>query len=215
MAVCRSHELAWDCATGNGQAAHSLVPFFRQVIGTDASEQQIASADPANELEFRVARAEDSGLPDHTVDLITVAQALHWFDIDAFFAEADRVLKPGGILAFWCYQNCLVDDDVDSIVLDIFAEVDDYWPPEREIVEAEYPTIAIPFDDVDIGEFCMVADWRADQLLDYMRTWSATQRFLAAQGHDPVESHADALRAAWGSGSRQVHWPIVLRVGRK
>ena len=214
-AVCHSHELAWDCATGNGQAAHSLVRHFAHVIGTDASEQQIASANGSGGLEFRVAQAENSGLADHSVDLITVAQALHWFDIDAFFDEADRVLKSGGVLAFWCYQNCIVDEDVDPIVFNIFTEVDDYWPPERTIVEDEYPTIAMPFEDVDIGEFCIVADWNADQLLDYVRTWSATQRFLAAQGHDPVESHAGALRAAWGKGSRQVHWPIVLRVGRK
>ena len=147
--------------------------------------------------------------------MITVAQALHWFDIHAFFVEADRVLKPGGVLAFWCYQNCIVDDDVDPVVLDIFAEVEDYWPPERAIVEDEYPTIAIPFGELKIGDFCIVADWSANQLIDYMRTWSAARRFLAANGHDPVESHAGALRTAWGPGSRRVNWPIVLRAGRK
>lgn len=213
--MCRSHELAWDCATGNGQAARSLVPHFEQVIGTDASEQQIASADGLGNIEFRVARAEESGLAANTIDLITVAQALHWFDIGAFFKEARRVLKPDGILAFWCYQNCIVDDDVDPVVLEIFAEVEDYWPPEREIVEEEYPTIGMPFDDVAMSEFCIVADWSADQLLDYMRTWSATQRFISAQGSDPMNRHADALRVAWGTGARQVRWPIVLRVGRK
>jgi len=191
------------------------VPHFAQVVATDASEQQIESADRSGDIEYRVARAEDSGLPDNSIDLITVAQALHWFDIDAFLAEADRVLKPGGVLAFWCYQNCTVDDDVDPVVLDIFAEVEDYWPPERQIVEEEYPTIALPFEDVDIGEFCIVADWRAEQLLDYMRTWSAAQRFMAANGQDPVARHADALGAAWGDRTRQVRWPIVLRVGVK
>lgn len=150
-----------------------------------------------------------------SIDLITVAQALHWFDIDAFFAEADRVLKPGGVLAFWCYQNCGVDDDVDPVVLEMFAEVEDYWPPERAIVEDEYPTIAMPFNETAIGNFCIVADWSAGQLLDYMRTWSAAQRFTAANGYDPLERHADALRRAWGDQPRQVRWPIVLRVGRK
>lgn len=125
------------------------------------------------------------------------------------------MLKPGGILAFWCYQNCIVDDDIDPIVLGIFNEVEDYWPPEREIVEDEYPTISMPFAEVVIGQFCIAADWSADQLLNYMRTWSATQRFIAAQGRDPVEMHGGRLREAWGAGTRQVRWPIILRAGRK
>ena len=185
------------------------------MIGTDASAEQIASADDTADIEFRVARAEGSGLEDHSVDLVTVAQALHWFDIDAFFAEADRVLKTDGILAFWCYQNCVVDVDVDAVVLDTFNEVEDFWPPERTIVEEEYPTIVMPFADVPTDNFCMRADWQADQLLNYMRTWSAAQRYTARHGRDPVDLHAARLRGAWGSGTRQVRWPIVLRVGRK
>ena len=186
-----------------------------QVVATDASEQQIESAEESDNIEYRVARAEDSGLSDRSIDLITVAQALHWFDIEAFFAEAGRVLKPGGVLAFWCYQNCVVDDHVDPVVLEIFAEVEDYWPPEREIVEDEYPTIVIPFNELEIGNFCIVADWSANQLLDYMRTWSAAQRYKAENGLDPIDRHADALRTAWGARPREVRWPIVLRVGRK
>lgn len=213
--ICEAHDCAWDCATGNGQAAASLVPYFDRVIGTDASEAQIASADASTGVEFRVARAEDSGMDSGSVDLVTVAQALHWFDIEAFFAESTRVLKPGGILAFWCYQNCVVDAEVDDIVLDIFAEVEGYWPPEREIVEDEYPSLDIPFEEVQIGDFRIESDWTASQLLDYMRTWSASQRYTQAKGRDPVDLYAEALRARWGPGSRTVRWPIVLRVGRK
>ena len=212
--MCESHICAWDCATGNGQAAASLVSYFDKVIGTDASKEQLASADASSGVEYRVARAEDSGLDADSVDLVTVAQALHWFDIEAFFAEAKRVLKPGGVLAFWCYQNCMVDDAVDPVVLDIFTEVDDFWPPEREIVEEAYPTIKIPFAEERVGDYCIEADWRADQLLDYMRTWSAARRYAQAHGRDPIELHADALRSCWGGGTRLVRWPIVLRAGR-
>lgn len=164
---------------------------------------------------FRVARAEDSGLAAESVDLVTVAQALHWFDIDAFFSEAQRVLRPGGVLAFWCYQNCIVDPEVDPVVLDAFAKVDDYWPPERTIVEEEYPHIEMPFADIEAGEFRMLADWTAAELLGYMRTWSATQRYLADRGNDPMDAYDGPLGSAWGDGRRTVQWPIILRAGRK
>ena len=190
------------------------MPHFERVIATDASEQQIASAEDADDIEFHVARAENSGLDSGTIDLITVAQALHWFDINAFFAEARRVLKPGGVLAFWCYQNCIVDDAVDAIVLDIYASIDEVWPTEREIVEAEYPTISMPFAEASIGEYCMEAEWRAEQLIAYMQTWSAARRYQQAKGLDPIDEHADAIRRRWGDGPRQVRWPLVLRVGR-
>lgn len=212
---CVERDLAWDCGTGNGQAARSVATHFKSVIATDASAEQIDSADHQDGIEFRVAPAETSGLPAGSVDLITVAQALHWFDIERFFDEAQRVLKPGGVLSYWCYERCKVDPQCDDLVEQIFAEVEPYWPPERDIVENHYAGFDMPFPSIPVGDFAMHASWSADNMLAYMRTWSASQRYMKDRGRDPVARHADDLAAAWGSEHRQVRWPITLKAGQK
>jgi ubiquinone/menaquinone biosynthesis C-methylase UbiE len=128
-ASCGNHRLAWDCATGNGQAALALTPYFERVIASDASEKQINEADKHPVIEYRVARAEASGLDEHSIDLITVAQAMHWFDIPAFMDEAKRVLVPGGILAIWSYERCQVNPDCDEAINELYLDiVNAYWP---------------------------------------------------------------------------------------
>lgn len=213
--LCREHELAWDCATGSGQAAHSLVARFGRVLATDASEKQIASARPHPNIEFRVATAEASGIEAGSVDLITVAQALHWFDIDGFFAEACRVLKPGGILAIWSYVRCHVNPECDEIIEKLFAETDPYWPPERKLVDDGYEGIELPVPRIPCRSFEMQLDWTAPDLLNYMRTWSGSQRYLNATGRDPVAIFEQELGEAWGDGRRRVTWPLTLKVGQK
>jgi len=174
----------------------------------------VALADVHSGIEFRVARAEDSGLPSSTVDLITVAQALHWFDIDAFFAEAGRILKPCGVLAFWCYHNYTVNPACDEVIGAIFDSVDNYWPAESEIVDSCYRDVTMPFTEMPVDDLSMTTQWTVDEALDYMRTWSASQRFMAENGTDPVAAHAAELRQQWGGGKRGVNWPLILRVGR-
>lgn len=213
--ICVDHELAWDCATGNGQAARSLTPFFRRVIATDASEQQIASAEQHPKIEFRVALAESSGIGAASVDLITVAQALHWFNIDAFFAEACRILKPGGVLAVWSYERCLVDAECNEIIEQVFDEVEDYWPSEREIVDGHYSSIMMPLPEIPVEAFDMRLDWTAAEMLAYMRTWSASRRYMQANNSDPVALYEQELRRTWGNGRRDLRWPLTIRVCRK
>jgi len=161
-----------------------------------------------------VARAEDSGLDPGSIDLVAVAQALHWFDVDAFFAEAGRVMKPDGLLAFWCYQNCIVDDEIDPLIARVYADVGEFWPPERVFVEERYPHVVTPFEERPAGAFEISIPWSAAQLINYMRTWSATQRYMAARGTDPTAAYEGELRRAWGDKPRTVRWPIVLRVCR-
>jgi SAM-dependent methyltransferase len=214
-AASNSSELAWDCATGNGQAARGLAPYFKRVIATDASATQIAAATPLENIEYRAATAEQSGLESASADLIAVAQALHWFDIPGFFAEAKRALRPGGLLAFWCYERNRVDSHCDAHIGRLFAEVETYWPPERDLVENHYRTIDMPFTELTVPAFEMTAEWQVDEILGYFRTWSASQRYVRDRQADPVAIIEAELREAWGRDKRTVRWPLTLRLGRK
>ena len=144
-----------------------------------------------------------------------VAQALHWFDIDRFFAEAMRVLKPGGVLAVWCYVRGNVDSSCDETIEKIFAEIEPHWPPEREIVDDRYQSITLPVAEMPAEEFFMDASWTADDMLGYIRTWSASQRYLAASGKESTALWDDELRQRWGPDARMVSWPITLKAGIK
>ena len=212
-----SRKLAWDCGTGNGQAAIGLASVFDHVIATDASDKQIANAEPHERVEYRVAPAENSSIKSGTVDLIMVAQALHWFDLDPFYAEAGRVLKPDGVLAASAYNLLQIEPAIDEIVNRYYHEVvGPFWPPERKLVE-QFADLPFPFHEIDPPEFEMTAQWNLDHLVCYLRSWSATQRFMAAKGADPLEQITDELRVAWGNPqqARSVIWPLTLRVGVK
>jgi SAM-dependent methyltransferase len=213
--VAPSCKLAWDCGTGNGQAAIQLAEVFDRVIATDASEKQIANAQPHERVEYRVAPAEDSGIQSGVLDLIMVAQALHWFDLDRFYAEAQRVLKPNGILAASAYNLLQIEPAIDEIVNRYYYEVvGPFWPPERKLIE-NFADLPFPFHKIDPPKFEMTAQWNLDHLIGYLGTWSATQRFIAARGRDPLEQIADELRSVWGAPreTRKVTWPLTLRVG--
>jgi ubiquinone/menaquinone biosynthesis C-methylase UbiE len=186
----------WDCAAGSGQATLDLATRFGKVIATDASAEQIASATARDNVEYRVALAEQSGLPNASIDLITVAQALHWFDLDRFSAEATRVLKPGGWIAVWTYAtNEFEDEAVNRIVQDFYSNVvGPYWPPERRFTETGYRTIKLPFSEIATPSFRMEACWTLSQLLGYFSTWSATNRFIKANGRNPIKPLAESWR---------------------
>jgi SAM-dependent methyltransferase len=216
--LCSRHELAWDCAAGNGQATVPLTRIFRRVLATDASAKMLDQAPRDPRIEYRVA-AEVSGLAPATADLVTVAQALHWLDIDLFFAEARRVLVPGGVLAVWTYGGQQVDDAaIDHMLGRFYTDVvGPYWPAERRHVESGYRTLAFPFAELASPGFAMEERWSLSQLLGYIRTWSATQRFRDAQGHDPADHLAREVAPLWGdpAAARRIRWPLSLRVGRR
>ena len=213
--IAPSRQLAWDCGTGNGQAAVGLASVFDHVIATDASEKQISNAQAHERVEYRIAPAENSGIESGTIDLIMVAQALHWFDLDRFRAEARRVLTPKGLLAASAYNLLHIEPAIDEVINRYYYEVvGPFWPPERVLIE-KFEELPLPFSEIQAPSFEMIAQWNPEHLLGYLRSWSATQRFIAANKRDPLEAIADNLRAAWGDPGqmRKVVWPLILRVG--
>ena len=210
--------VAWDCACGNGQASVDLAERFSKVIATDTSKEQIASATPHPKIEYRVAPSEQSGLVDKSVALVTVAQALHWFDFQKFYAKVKRVLAPNGVFAAWAYGVIVVEgDEVNRLALDYYEKtVGPYWPPERKLVEESYRTIPFPFVEITPPAFRMETSWTLEQLLGYFSTWSSTNRYIKATGRNPIVPLAADLKSVWGDAQspRKIVWPLSLRVGR-
>ncbi len=207
--------VALDVATGSGQLALDLADFCKRVIATDASAEQIANAMPASRVEYRVAPAEASGLPDHSVELLTVGQALHWFDIERFGQEAERVIKPGGLLIAVSYAVSSVSADIDTVVDRLYTDLlDPFWPPERALVESRYAGIPLPGEPIDVGSLAMEAAWSVDDMLGYLRTWSASKRYERQHGVDPVGEIESDLRRHWGPTVRNVTWPLTIRASR-
>ena len=210
-------ETAWEAGCGSGQFSVPLASRFERVIATDASAEQIRHAVPHLRVEYGVAPAEASGLPDATADLAVAAQAAHWFDIHAYYAEVRRVAKPDGIVALITYGNTKVDGSIDRIVHRFYSEtVGPYWDPARLHVEAGYRSLPFPFDEVSAPAFEMVAEWTLKQLIGYVETWSATRALLRAEGEAATSAFRRELAAAWGpeSAIRTIRWPVAVRVGR-
>jgi SAM-dependent methyltransferase len=208
--------MAVDCATGNGQAALGLAEFFRQVIGLDASANQIESAQPNDRVQYRVAPAEATDLPENSSDAVTVAQALHWFDLESFYAEAKRILKPGGVLAVWAYNYLRVSPEIDAVLRRYHDEiVGPFWPPERKIVGRGYRDLPFPFEEVAAPDLWIETRWTLKHLLGYLSTWSATQRYRATKNEDPLALVENDLAVLWGNpeAERVGVWPLVVRLG--
>jgi hypothetical protein len=213
---CRHRALAWDCATGNGQAADGLARFFDRVVATDASAAQIDQARPIPKVEFRVAEAKSSGLEPGSVDLITVAQAMHWIDRPTFYAEARRVARERAVIAIWSYGLLRIDPVVDPVV-DEFAYglLGAYWPPERVHVDQGYRTIEFPFAEFDPPGFVMTAEWTFAQFLGFLNSWSSVAEYRKSQGADPIALVRPELIRVWSEPERprRIEWPLTVRAG--
>jgi ubiquinone/menaquinone biosynthesis C-methylase UbiE len=215
---CLHHDLVWDVGCGNGQASLALAHHFQRIHASDPSAEQIANAPQDPRITWRVESAEICSLRNHSVDLVTAAQAFHWFNQARFCAEANRVLRPGGVVAVWCYGMSRVDAAVDAVFHELYeARLGDYWPHERRHVENGYRALPFPFEVItDAPHFAMSQEWNLDQYLAYLRTWSASQRHLRETGRDAVGELAQAFSEAWGDPAtvREVRWPLSLRAGR-
>lgn len=214
---CPRREAAWDCACGSGQATFELAQRFAVVLATDASAAQLAAAPPHPKVQYRVAPAEASGLAAASVNLVTVAQALHWFELAAFYAEVRRVLRPRGVLAAWTYGVLhALDERIDRRLQEFYGDtLKADWPAERQLVETGYRTLAFPFVKMAPPAFAMHEDWSLPRLLGYIRTWSASARHLERTGVDPVAALAGQLAPLWGDPAdlRRIGWPLSLQIG--
>lgn len=216
-AQCPGHALAWDAGCGNGQAAVALAQHFARVIATDPSAEQVAQAKAHPRVEYRVEPAEAPTLDDGSVDLVTVAQAFHWFDHARFNAAVQRVARPGAVVALWSYGLSRVAPEVDAVYHALYdGLLGPYWTPERQHVEDGYATLTFPYEAIEAPAFEMALSWTLPQYLAYLRTWSASQRHRRETGRDAVAQVAEEMAAAWGDPAqvRTVRWPIAGRVGR-
>jgi len=214
--VSPSKARAWDCACGSGQATTDLAERFDSVIGTDASAEQVAAAAAHPKVTYAVAKAEDSGLESGSVDCVTVAQSLHWFDLPQFYAEVKRVLHPGGVLAVWTYAvPRLNEPNLDRLLQTYYWDtVGEYWPPERRYVEDGYRSIDFPFDELTAPSLSMRENWTLPQFVGYLRSWSSVGRYVNDKGADPVVQVEEQFTPVWGTRARDVSWPLSLRLGR-
>lgn len=207
---------AWDVATGNGQVAQLLAPHFRQVIATDISERQLAHAPALPNVEYRLSPAEKTGFPDHGFDLVTIGQAIHWFDHGAFNAEVQRVIRPGGIVAAFGYPLVQSHSPLDEVIWDFYENtIGKYWDEERRHIDDGYQRIPFPFERIVMPRFEISYDWTFEQLSGHFRTWSAVQHYLLEHGEHPVDAFEPALRQAWGVAERRTFvFEILTMVGR-
>ncbi len=211
------HHLAWDVGCGNGQLTSGLARHFDHVHATDASAEQVAAAPEIDGVTFTVEPAERCSLADDSTDLVTVGQALHWFDHPAFFMEANRVLRPGGLFIAVSYALCTITSAVDAVIRTLYRDVlGPYWPPERAMVESGYADIEHPFEPVTLPAMEMRLDWTLADLVNYLQTWSAAQRYEKENGESAVKKIWPNLQAAWGSpdARKKVIWPLNLLAGR-
>jgi ubiquinone/menaquinone biosynthesis C-methylase UbiE len=214
--ICPKNEFCWDNGAGNGQASIALAKHFKKVLATDASAQQINNGIPRDNIEYKVALAEESGLPDKSVDLITVATAAHWFNLDKFYKEAERVAMPNGVLALWTYSSASINVQIDPI-MEWFAYdyLHDYWPDGRWYVRNSYKTLPFPFKEMETPAFTCNMRWNLSQWLDYLRSWSSYNRYLAKHNADPLEVLMPKLKPLWAENEiKEVVWPLHLKCTR-
>jgi SAM-dependent methyltransferase len=210
-----ARERAWDCATGNGQVANVLADYFVRVDATDLSEKQLTQATPRPNIHYQPARAEQTPFPNQRFDLITVAQAVHWFEPEAYHAEVRRVARPGAVLAEWGYGLVQISPEIDPLIEHFYRDtMGPYWDANRWHIDDEYARIPFPFADVRRAHFAVRRQWSAEWFLQYLRTWSSVAKYQQERGEDAVALIAAELTRLWAAGEREVTFPVFARTGR-
>jgi ubiquinone/menaquinone biosynthesis C-methylase UbiE len=208
--------IAWDCATGNGQAAQRLAKDFEKVFATDISQKQIDQAFRAENIVYSVSKAEETNFTDNQFDLITVGQAIHWIDTSRFYSEVIRTSKQNATLAIWGYSLLSITPEIDSILLEFYTNVvGKYWDEARKLVDNKYRDIPFPFEQIKTPEFQLKVSWTLDHLAGYLTSWSATQRYIQSHSTDPVPQVIKKISSVWEEGEhKQAIFPLFLKLGK-
>jgi SAM-dependent methyltransferase len=216
LSLVNTRETAWDCGTGNGQIARELSKYFQTVYATDISESQIKNAYLAPNISYIVQAVENVAFPPQSFDLITVGQAIHWFNFDNFYKVVKRTLKTDGIFAAAGYGLFRTGDETDKTIDDFYNNITGpYWDKERHYVDESYKTIPFPFNEIEAPSFSVPYQWNFEHLIGYLETWSAVQHYIKATGKDPVELFRSELRKTWPlNTTKTVTFNIFIRAGR-
>jgi SAM-dependent methyltransferase len=216
VSLAPAHRLAWDCATGNGQVAAMLSEYFAEVVATDISEKQLQQAVQKSNILYKVEQAEHSSLPDDSVDLVVVAQAVHWFNFDLFYREVLRVLQPEGVVALLGYGLIKINPALDEVIEKLYSGIlASYWDAERRYIDDAYRTIPFPFRELDVPQFTISYNWTLEDLLGYLNTWSAVKHYEQQESQNPVQLIVQELREKWGTQQQvEVRFNVISRVGQ-
>ena len=215
--ICKQHQLAWDCGTGNGQAAISLADYFDKIIATDASKEQLEQSSKHPKIIFKNEPAEKVSVENSSTDLVTVASAVHWFNFEKFYSEVNRVLKPDGIIAVWGYHLFTIAPEIDKLLIKYYREIlKDYWPEQFHYVDNRYADLPFPFDELIPPELEMITEWDLNQVAGFLSSWSGTKIFQQKRGYHPLAEIWDELKKEWGVEKlrRKINWTLYLRVGK-
>ena len=209
-------DAAWDCGTGNGQTAKELAKYFEKVFATDTSEKQILNAEEKENIFYSIQPAEQTNFENDFFDLVTVSQALHWFDVNKFYPEVKRVTKPGGWIAVWMYSLASISPEIDKLVnVKHYKEtLGSFWDYERKYVDDNYATLSFPFREIQAPVFKMPFEWTLDELEGYLNTWSALQKFITQHNYNPVDELIEQIRPFWQRERMKIVFPVYMRMGQ-
>ncbi len=215
VGITEQRESVWDCATGNGQFAKKLSPHFKSVYATDISQSQIDNAAQFKNINYSIQPAEKTTFPDNFFNLITVAQAIHWFNFDSFYQEVYRTIRKDGHLAVIGYGLIRISPELDEIIDYFYKDIiGSYWDKERKYVDEGYKTIPFPYKEIYLNDFSQTIIWTIDHLIGYLGTWSSVKHYQQKNGHNPIDRINENLKLAWGSDAcKSVNFPILLRIG--
>lgn len=216
VSLAPAHHLAWDCATGNGQVAGQLAEYFAAVVGTDISGNQLRNAVQKPNITYKVEQAEQASFADSSVDLVVVAQAVHWFEFELFYQQVKRVLRPEGIIAVISYGLLKTNTAIDETIERLYSlTLNKYWDFERSYIDENYRTIPFPFKELDAPCFAINYSWTIEELLGYLNTWSAVKNYQNENNHNPVAMLEQELRDKWGQQEKiSITFDIITRIGK-